>query len=76
MLKLEENNRLAALDLYCITGELALSGQLRPVKRVLTIALESQAAVPTNSEAGGDKFKSERARGLPPTRIKIYGSEY
>jgi Subunit ChlI of Mg-chelatase len=32
MLKLEENNRLPALDAFCITGELALSGRLRPVK--------------------------------------------
>jgi hypothetical protein len=32
MLKLEENNRLPALDAFCITGELALLGQLRPVK--------------------------------------------
>jgi magnesium chelatase family protein len=42
MLKLEENNRLPALDAYCITGELALSGQLRPVKGVLSIALEAK----------------------------------
>jgi predicted ATPase with chaperone activity len=42
MLKLEENNRLPALDAYCITGELALSGQLRPVKQVLSIALEAK----------------------------------
>ena len=27
MLKLEENNRLPALDAFCIAGELALSGQ-------------------------------------------------
>jgi predicted ATPase with chaperone activity len=42
MLKLEENNRLPALDAYCISGELALSGQLRPVKGVLSIALEAK----------------------------------
>jgi magnesium chelatase family protein len=42
MLKLEEINRLPALDAYCITGELALSGQLRPVKGVLSIALEAK----------------------------------
>jgi magnesium chelatase family protein len=41
-LKLEENNRLPALDAYCITGEPALSGQLRPVKGVLSIALEAK----------------------------------
>jgi magnesium chelatase family protein len=34
MLKLEENNRLPDLDAFCITGELALSGKLRPVKGV------------------------------------------
>jgi magnesium chelatase family protein len=42
MLKLEENNRLPALDAFCITGELALSGRLRPVKGVLSIALEAK----------------------------------
>jgi magnesium chelatase family protein len=42
MLKLEENNRLLVLDAFCITGELALSGQLRPVKGVLSIALEAK----------------------------------
>jgi magnesium chelatase family protein len=42
MLKLEENNRLPALDSFCISGELALSGQLRPVKGVLSIALEAK----------------------------------
>jgi magnesium chelatase family protein len=42
MLKLEENNRLPDLDAFCITGELALSGQLRPVKGVLSIALEAK----------------------------------
>src|SRR6266404_2962259 len=42
MLKLEENNRLPILDAFCLTGELALSGQLRPVKGVLSIALEAK----------------------------------
>jgi magnesium chelatase family protein len=42
MLKLEENNRLPALDAFCITGELALSGRLRAVKGVLSIALEAK----------------------------------
>jgi magnesium chelatase family protein len=42
MLKLEENNRLPDLDAFCITGELALSGKLRPVKGVLSIALEAK----------------------------------
>jgi magnesium chelatase family protein len=42
MLKLEENNRLPDLDAFCLTGELALSGQLRPVKGVLSIALEAK----------------------------------
>jgi magnesium chelatase family protein len=42
MLKLEESNRLPDLDGFCISGELALSGQLRPVKGVLSIALEAK----------------------------------
>jgi magnesium chelatase family protein len=42
MLKLETNNRLPDLDTFYITGELALSGQLRPVKGVLSIALEAK----------------------------------
>ena len=42
MLKLEENNRLPVLDAFCITGELALSGQLRPNKGVPSIALEAK----------------------------------
>ena len=42
MLKLEENNRLPNLDAFCLTGELALSVQLRPVKGVLSIALEAK----------------------------------
>ena len=42
MLKLEENNRLRDLEPFCMTGELALSGQLRPVKGVLSIALEAK----------------------------------
>ena len=42
MLKLEENNRLPGLDAFCIIGELALSGQLRAVKGVLSIALEAK----------------------------------
>ena len=42
MLKLEENNRLPALDAFCITGELALSGRLRAVKGVLSITLEAK----------------------------------
>jgi magnesium chelatase family protein len=42
MLKLEENNRLPALHAFCVTGEPALSGQLRPVKGVLSIALEAK----------------------------------
>jgi magnesium chelatase family protein len=42
MLKLEENNRLPDLDRFCMSGELALSGQLRPIKGVLSIALEAR----------------------------------
>src|SRR6202790_3085445 len=41
-LKLEENNRFPDLDGFCLTGELALTGQLRPVKGVLSIALEAK----------------------------------
>src|SRR5260370_24755282 len=42
LLKMEGNNRLPDLEPFCMTGELALSGQLRPVKGVLSIALEAQ----------------------------------
>jgi magnesium chelatase family protein len=42
MLKLEESNRVPDLDGFCISGELALSGELRPVKGVLSIALEAR----------------------------------
>ena len=40
MLKLEENDRLPALDAFCITGELALSRKLRPSRE--SIALEAR----------------------------------
>jgi magnesium chelatase family protein len=42
MLKVEKENRLPDLDAFCISGELALSGRLRPVKGVLSIALEAR----------------------------------
>jgi magnesium chelatase family protein len=42
MLKVEKENRLPDLDSFCISGELALSGRLRPVKGVLSIALEAR----------------------------------
>ena len=42
MLKLEESNRLPDLEGFCMCGELALSGQLRPVKGILSIALEAK----------------------------------
>ena len=42
MLKLEKENRVPDLDDFCISGELALSGRLRPVKGVLSIALEAR----------------------------------
>ena len=42
MLKLEESNRVPDLESFCISGELALSGELRPVKGVLSIALEAR----------------------------------
>jgi hypothetical protein len=40
------NNRLPALDAFCILGKLALSGQLRPFKGVLSIALEAKQRQP------------------------------
>jgi magnesium chelatase family protein len=42
LLKVEGDNRLPDLEPFCLTGELALSGQLRPVKGVLSIALEAR----------------------------------
>jgi magnesium chelatase family protein len=42
MLKLEAENRVPDLESFCISGELALSGELRPVKGVLSIALEAR----------------------------------
>jgi len=42
LLKLEGNNRIPDLEPFCLAGELALSGQLRPVKGVLSIALEAK----------------------------------
>jgi Subunit ChlI of Mg-chelatase len=71
MLKLEENNRLPDLDAFCISGELALSGQLRPVKGVLSIALEAKRRrrqtliVPLeNAEEGGGGGGSRRVWGV------------
>ena len=42
MLKLNEENRIPDLTHYCLAGELALSGKLRPVRGVLAIALEAK----------------------------------
>lgn len=42
LLKLNDDNRIPALDPYCLAGELALSGELRPVRGVLAIALEAK----------------------------------
>jgi magnesium chelatase family protein len=42
MLQAETENRLPDLKAFCLTGELALSGRLRPVKGVLSIALEAR----------------------------------
>ena len=42
LLKLEGNNRIPDLEPFCLAGELALSGQLRPVKGVLSIAIEAK----------------------------------
>ena len=42
MLQLIKKNRLPELDRFCVVGELALSGELRPVKGVLAIAIEAR----------------------------------
>jgi magnesium chelatase family protein len=42
MLQLHEQNRIPELDHCYICGELALSGELRPVRGVLAIALEAR----------------------------------
>jgi magnesium chelatase family protein len=42
MLRLEDDNELPNLDAFCVSGELALSGQLRHVKGVLSIALDAR----------------------------------
>jgi len=41
MLQLNEQNRIPELDHCYICGELALSGELRPVRGALAIALEA-----------------------------------
>jgi magnesium chelatase family protein len=42
MLKVNEQNGIPDLAPYCLAGELALSGELRPVRGVLAIALEAK----------------------------------
>jgi magnesium chelatase family protein len=42
LLKVAEENRLPDLERFCLVGELALSGLLRPVRGVLSIALEAR----------------------------------
>src|SRR5260370_17015278 len=42
MLKLQDENRIPDLSPYCLAGELALSGELRPVRGVLAIPLEAK----------------------------------
>jgi len=42
MLKINDDNRIPDLSPYCLAGELALSGELRPVRGVLAIALEAK----------------------------------
>jgi magnesium chelatase family protein len=42
MLKLDGKNRLPELGDLCVVGELALSGQVRPVKGTLAIAIEAR----------------------------------
>jgi predicted ATPase with chaperone activity len=41
---LNEQNRILGLDHFYLCGELALSGELRPVKGTLAIALKSTQA--------------------------------
>ena len=42
MLQLNEQNRILGLDHFYLCGELALSGELRPVKGALAIALKAR----------------------------------
>ncbi len=64
MLKLEENNRLPALDAFCITGELALSGRLRPVKGSPVDRLGSQAPAAADAHRAARECRgSRRGRG-------------
>jgi magnesium chelatase family protein len=42
LLKVADENRLPDLERFCLVGELALSGLLRPVRGVLSIALEAR----------------------------------
>src|SRR6202011_1872765 len=42
LLKVDEDNRLPDLERFCLVGELALSGLLRPIRGVLSIALEAR----------------------------------
>ena len=42
LLKADEDNRSPDLERFCVVGELALSGLLRPVRGVLSIALEAR----------------------------------
>jgi magnesium chelatase family protein len=69
MLKLEENNRLPDLDAFYLTGELALSGQLRPVKGVFSIALEAKRRqwqtliVPADNAAEAPRWRASRCTG-------------
>jgi predicted ATPase with chaperone activity len=53
MLKLEENNRLPALDAFCISGELPLSGQLRPVKGVARFFVGTKGSMANEKQFGG-----------------------
>jgi hypothetical protein len=77
MLKLEKENRVPDLDAFCISGELALSGKLRPVKGVIAIALEARrcnrrmlAECPRSGSGGGCRcLRSHVALGgrrVPP----------
>jgi predicted ATPase with chaperone activity len=51
MLQLNEQNRIPDLDHCYICGELALSGELRPVRGALAIALEAPRLFRIQAEA-------------------------
>jgi predicted ATPase with chaperone activity len=64
MLKLEENNRLPDLDAFCISGELALSGQLHPFA-FRQLRRQLAAALPTVSLPAFDSSFTTEATSRP-----------